>query len=488
MSRNSFVVDISKIASASVVSQIIILATTPIFTRLFSPSFVGAASVFMAIVFSLAPVSSLSYNQALVLAKNDREAAALTVLSFLLVLALTIILIIPFGLFSDFFFGLNLGPELRPYLWLIPISVFIRGTGAILIMESSRLGEFGLQGRSKIIQTVSERVFVLGPGLLGKTGALVIIIGRLISYIFEAAAFYRLLAANISRTRNVTWRILKEVAYRYREFPLYANWTNLTANLSAYVSIFIIAFFFTAEFTGLYAISERLLFLPLIIFGESIKSVYFRKATIQQNDPDQLSLFFAHMRDRLIAYSIFPMITILFFGTEIFGLFLGAKWEAAGHVAGILCLFAFFQLISSPVMSLVNVLGKQREFFFFTCLLLSVKFISFIVGGLMRNPMTALWLVTISGSMTYLVIHCWIDKLLGMHHRNLFIQLAKHTMLTFTTLGAVLALQRLHSDPLFLLFILGCASLVYYAVAIHVMEGTSILMILRRIKTMSSST
>ncbi|MFH2093452.1 MAG: oligosaccharide flippase family protein [Pseudomonadota bacterium] len=487
MTQNKFWLDFAKIASAAVMSQTIIFATTPIFTRLYDPVTVGIAAVFMAVVFSIAPVSSFSYNQALVLANDDNEAASIAALSFLLTLAVSVILMFPFGMFPEACFSFLVSPELRNLLWLIPVNIFIKGIGTILLMESTRESSFGTQGRSRIIQTVSERVLVLGAGVMGKAEPAAIIIGRMISYFLEAASFREIFAKFIVQARSLSFHSLKAVASKYHQFPLYANWTYLLANLSAYVAVFLIAFFFNAEFTGLYVISERVLFTPLIIFGDSLKNVYYQKAVTQRDDPNQLQVFYLKIRERLLAYGIFPALLMFCFGREVFRLFLGARWETAGHIAGILCLAAFFQFISTPIMSLVNVLGKQKQFLLFTGLLLGVKFISITIGGLKGQPIMAVWLITIGGSLTYIAIHCWIDRLLSVHIWLLFIQLLKYSLIALSLLSGIVMMHYYFTGMLALILALTCATLLYYSVVVHIVENKSIVTILKQIGRMKNA-
>jgi O-antigen/teichoic acid export membrane protein len=481
MTRHTFLLDVAKITSATALAQVISLATTPIFTRLFEPAAVGTAAVFMSIVFCIAPVSNLRYNHAIVLAKDDNESFNIAVLSFLLTAAVSVCLLFPFLVFGKCpIFSFN-NPELKPLLWLVPITVFVRGIYSVLLMETSRKRSFGVQGYSRVLQILSERILVLGTGLLGWVGATTIIIGRLISYFFEAIPFHQIARSFIKKYRSLSLRSLRDTAIAHRQFPMYANWTNITANLSAYISIFIIAFFFTAEFTGLYAMSERLLLLPLYVFGDSIKSVYYQKAASQREDRAELKAFYLQLRKRLVAYSLFPAVLLLFFGPQIFSLFLGEEWEIAGSIAGIMCLIAFFQFISSPIMSLVNVVGKQRQFLLFTILLLCARCLSFILGGLEGKPMLGVWLFSISGSLIYIAINHWMDRMLHASSSEPLFQISKYGSLSLLLLLCVFFGERLFPIPIILPFALICASFLYYSIAVRSVEGESMGAVIKKL-------
>ncbi len=76
-----------------------------------------------------------------------------------------------------------------------------------------------LQGYSRVLQIGVERVLTLGSGFLGRIEASILIISRLISYVFEAAPFTRLATGIIRQRRSLSLRSLRETAVRYRHFP-----------------------------------------------------------------------------------------------------------------------------------------------------------------------------------------------------------------------------------------------------------------------------
>ncbi len=230
--------------------------------------------------------------------------------------------------------------------------------------------------------------------------------------------------------------------------------------------------------------TERLLLLPLAVFGDSLKIVYYQKAASQRDDRGELRIFYHRLRKRLLAYSIFPTLLLLFFGREIFRFFLGPAWDLSGSIAGVLCVLALFQFISSPIMSLVNVVGKQRQFFLFTMLLLGARCISFVVGGLRGQPMLAIWLVTISGSVIYVMINLWMDRVLLSGTTDLLFQITKYASLSAGLLLCVALTRELFPHSFLLPVALLSAGLIYYSIVLRTVEDKTLTVFIREMRAM----
>lgn len=83
--RNVFV-----LASGTIVSQVIILATLPILTRLYSPSEYGTYSMYLSIIGILLMIISFSYENAITLPEDDRTASSVLSLSLRICIGVSI--------------------------------------------------------------------------------------------------------------------------------------------------------------------------------------------------------------------------------------------------------------------------------------------------------------------------------------------------------------------------------------------------------------
>ncbi len=78
---------------SSGMAQVILIITTPIITRLYSPTEFGEFTIFSNIAMILIPIINARYDLLIVNTKNDRSANILSQISFLISLLILLILI-----------------------------------------------------------------------------------------------------------------------------------------------------------------------------------------------------------------------------------------------------------------------------------------------------------------------------------------------------------------------------------------------------------
>jgi len=122
--------------SGTLFAQIISLISIPILTRIYTPDEFGLYSIFFAVTSVIGMVSSLSYEQAIVLPKSQRSADAILLLSIIITSIVTLLTIVAIYIFRE---------EIESYfrgeshlIYLIPLSVATLGVNQILEAYSSR--------------------------------------------------------------------------------------------------------------------------------------------------------------------------------------------------------------------------------------------------------------------------------------------------------------------------------------------------------------
>src|SRR5690625_3611188 len=106
--HNDFIRSVSVLMSGTIISQIAIVLITPILTRIYGPEEFGLYAIYTALLYTLTIISSLHYESAIPLSKNDKDAintlgVALVVLFggvSLFTICYTFMKIIPFSFIS----------------------------------------------------------------------------------------------------------------------------------------------------------------------------------------------------------------------------------------------------------------------------------------------------------------------------------------------------------------------------------------------------
>jgi O-antigen/teichoic acid export membrane protein len=120
---------VSVLVGGTVGAQVIMVLAAPVLTRLYTPQDFGLLAVFAALLSIVVVVASLRYELAIPLPHDDREAAALLVLSLLIVFAVAALSAIPILLYRHAITGLLNMPRLADYLYLVPMGTLVAAIG-----------------------------------------------------------------------------------------------------------------------------------------------------------------------------------------------------------------------------------------------------------------------------------------------------------------------------------------------------------------------
>ena len=163
MSR--FTTNILKLASGSVIAQILGVLLLPIISRLYSPGDYGVFQLFLAISSVLAVLSCLSYQLAIMLPKKDEDSANITTLCIILVCVVSAISCGVFILLSGWVGEVLKTPDLSQYIIFLPVVVFLNGLYLVLNYWLSRRVRFGAVATAQVANSVSSKAVQIGAGI-----------------------------------------------------------------------------------------------------------------------------------------------------------------------------------------------------------------------------------------------------------------------------------------------------------------------------------
>ena len=152
--KSRFVRNVAVVASGTAGAQAIVIAFSPIITRLYGPEAFGILGTFMAIVAVITPIAALSYPIAIVLPKEDSDARGIARLSAYIALGvatLTALLLLAFG---NQIVNLLQVQEVSSYIWLLPLVILFAAWLQINQQWVIRKKHFGL----KALDLVDEKL------------------------------------------------------------------------------------------------------------------------------------------------------------------------------------------------------------------------------------------------------------------------------------------------------------------------------------------
>ncbi|MHB0960795.1 MAG: oligosaccharide flippase family protein [Pirellulaceae bacterium] len=358
--NSPFYKSVAWVAGGTAVAQAITIFTTPVVTRLYTPSDYGVFAVFTAILGVMQPVATLTYAMAIPLAESDNLAHNLVKLCFTIVLTISMLLALVVLLFGPTIAAQFGVAQAASYLWLLPPCLL--GTGCYEALSSWAVREkrFRLISGTQMSQGVSSATVKISLGWLG-IQPLGLLLGLLATSTAGCVSiFWKMLREQPQAAKHISCREMRDAASRFRAFPLFRSWSRLLLGVNVRLPIFFIAAMFDPVVAGLFGLANTMVDLPLSLVGQSVSRVYFAEiARIGKSRPDKiLNLSVSIMKNMsLVGVLIAPVIMIA--GPWLFGMAFGVEWGKAGVYARWLSILIVFRLVASPIMHCFDVLEMQ---------------------------------------------------------------------------------------------------------------------------------
>lgn len=359
----------------TIFAQIIIVLTTPILTRLYTPSDFGVLGIYNSILAIIITVISFRYELAIPVPVQPKKAANLFILSVMIVGILSVIFSVFLMVFSDHleqFFNIT---NFNVFFWLLIIGCFGSGIYQALNYWAIRIQDYPGITYTRLNQSVSGTSCKILCGLFN-AGSLGLLLGSLIA---NAAGIGTLLK-NIKKEwplfKSVALSDLKIVAREFKDFPVFSAPATLLYTLSLQLPIFFITLMYGIAEVGWYTIAFQVLALPSALIGSSIAQVFYGEAAKTMNDdPNKLKVLYLDTVKKLTLFAI-PIIGFLaLLAPFVFPIILGESWRIAGLYVLPLAIYAISDFITVPTNKLA-VYGYNKWQFFFN----AIRFIIIICG------------------------------------------------------------------------------------------------------------
>ena len=400
---NSFSGNVLKLMSGTVLAQALGVLAMPIVTRLFAPEAFGVAAVFSSMTGIVGVVACLRYEIAIMLPESSEEAANILGVSLLSVILMTFLTILIVWLGGEQIIRLLHAPQLKHYLWLVPIAIFFQGIFLALNYWNTRTKHFGRLSVAKVISSVTADATKLAAGFLGFVSAGILIGTLMLKNILSMV----ILGGQIWRedknlfVKNIRWKAIGKGFIRYKKFLIFETWAGLLNSISSQLPALMLSSFFSIPIVGFYSLGLMIVQMPLILISGALSQVFYQKASQNKNTQEGNKVLVEKLLDLLIFYAILPVMIFAITGEELFSVLFGETWREAGRYTQILSPYIFFTFISSPLSSLFAVYERQGTALFLQSLIFITRLLSLYIGGVYQNIHLALGLFSITGVFVY---------------------------------------------------------------------------------------
>ncbi|HHO5061398.1 TPA: type 8 capsular polysaccharide synthesis protein Cap8K [Staphylococcus aureus] len=351
MRLNKFIGDSFLMILSSGIAQVILIITTPIITRLYSPTEFGEFTIFSNIAMILIPIINARYDLLIVNTKNDRSANILSQISFLISLLILLILIPIFAISAWLY------PNFILDFIFIIIMLFLVSLTNIFTNYLNKERKYKVLSLINVFRAGSMALLQIIFGLLA-LGSLGLIIGFSLSYIAGITLGYKTFKKhfNIVRDKEET----KALFLENKNQLVYSTPSILLNSLSFSVVVFFIGILYTNTEVGIYGMAIRVLGIPVTIISLGLSKIFMQQANdyyIEHGNFRNLLLKFSFI---LVIVSIILYVSLYLFSEELVNILLGHSWVDAITVIKIVIPLFVIRLIVSTVSLSVIVLQKQQ--------------------------------------------------------------------------------------------------------------------------------
>lgn len=343
--------------------QAVTVLAAPVLSRLYSPGAFGVMSVVLAVAAPIAMMASFKYELAIVLAKDDKDASNLFILSVALVLLMSLLTLITIPFVDDWLaYKMERPAAAALFIW-VPAIVLFQGLFNVVLLWANRRRDYFWTSMSTVGASLGTVSVQMAFGLADK-GAKGLIAGRV---------FGLMLATIIlgSQTLRKEWRAvlksfdsknIRKLASEHSHFPKYNAPREGIVALSGTVPTFFLALLFSPAAAGLYWFTVRLLEVPTTLIGVAVRRVLFERAARAIRTDENIYPLIARATSVLAVLGIIPVLVIFIDGPDLFDLAFGDEWRGAGVYARWLSIWWFSSFCNAAASALIPIFGLQRLF------------------------------------------------------------------------------------------------------------------------------
>ncbi len=401
---NNTTQNVLALTAGTTLSQLILVATAPILTRLYTPRDFGLFALYISLSSIIAVLSTGCYEFAIMLPKKDSDAIIISILCLSLICSFCPIFFFAIFILNTTIANILKSPELKYWLFFLPISVLLTGIYSTLYNWSNRKQEYHRISVSRVFGSVVNSFISLLFGFWKlDIGGLILgnIIGQGISIGLLCLQFYK--DFRLKTPLFIPSKIeLYQQAKKYINFPRYSLPTNILNAITQQLPIILLNNFFGATIVGFYSLTQKVIGIPLSILSGSITDIFRQRSNEEFQRQGNCHTLFRTTFKRLVLISLIPFLCLFIFAPSLFSIIFNKEWHPAGEYARILSILFFFSFTASPLSYILYVTENQRIDLICHIILIIAIISSIMIGVYYQNPVASIRYYTLSYSLIYI--------------------------------------------------------------------------------------
>lgn len=382
--RSKVVRGMGVLSGGVVAAHLLIVLSSPVLTRLYTPEEFGVLGVYASVLSVFAVVASFRYEIAMPAVIDDVNASNLLALCLLLATALSVVIFVILCVFSEELISL-LGRDGEYVIWMLPVGVFFAGIFKSLNFYSIRLGQYGQINKAKLGQTIGLLAFQVFGANLGSLG---LILGHVCGQGLGSNFLYKGVSS-VFKKQEVTLSRIKGVAMQYADYPKYSTFSSLFNTFGSQFPPVAFALIFSPAVAGMYVLASRVIFVPITLVSNTLTSVLFSEGRRYQEKGELgEKLWIVHLFLSNISLPFVVVLTLLL--PELFSTLFGEDWKESGEYAQLMMPWVYFVFVITPALSVYEMYGSRKKTAIYQAVLLMLRLFGIAFGAYMSSVVVAI--------------------------------------------------------------------------------------------------
>ena len=358
--RGRFARGVMTLVLGTGLAQVIVIATSPILTRLYSPSDYGIFAVAASIISILITITCLRYEYAIPLPKDEDTAANVLALSLLAHAVMCVAAGALLWLIAPWLFAPFGATVLVPFVWVISLAQIGGGIVSALTNWAVRTKTYSDIAGSRLMQSVTLVAVQAGLGAAG-AGSVGLLVGDAAGRISGSSGLVlSVRRSHPSAFRRVSRAGINAAARRYRRFPILSTGSALLTSLSLQVPLLLLVSLYGTETGGQFVLAARVCAIPLTLIADAVGQVFVAEsAGLVRDNPAQLRGLYSRTTRTLATAALGPALLGMLLAPLLVGPVFGAEWAQAGLFVAVLIPSFYVAFVIGATGDLLYVLERQ---------------------------------------------------------------------------------------------------------------------------------
>jgi O-antigen/teichoic acid export membrane protein len=384
--------------------QVLVLATTPLISRLYTQSEVGEFGLFLSFLSVGVVASTARYELAIPSAETDQDALA--------ILLLTLSLSVPVAFLGGICLWLLIKSNILAFgalpswtaIVIVPALVLLGAFTALRywFVRERRFGELGrviaLQGAARAFVPV-----VLGFAHIGSVG---LMSGEIAGRGVGVGRMLRTAYAGLRDARLKSWPVVREVAARHWKYPGVLLPSGLLDVCGLALPVPLISQEYGVAAAGSFLLVQRLTAVPASLVGASVGDIFHsRMAEAMAANPVLAKGILDRAALRLLKFGAVVFLPAAFIAPFVLPPLLGPQWKDSGVLLTAVIPWSLASLIVTPLSRVLAISDKKELKLIYDCSALILLIGAILIGSRLRLGLVATIFLTSAGQVIAYVLY-----------------------------------------------------------------------------------